>query len=115
MSWKIRFYETARGDKPIEEFLLRLGNKERAKCLDYFDRLAEHGNSLPGNYIKYLQGGLWELRPEFGGVEFRFFYFIVTAAGEIVILHAFKKKTQKTPERDLSLALKRMAETKESE
>jgi phage-related protein len=58
-----------------------------------------------------LGGGLWELRPEFGGTELRYFYFTIQNE-TIVMLHAVKKKSQKTNRNDLTLAKKRMEETR---
>jgi phage-related protein len=95
---------------PVIEFLDSLSVKERVKCRQYIDALVEFGNSLPSNYIKHIEKGLWELRPEFGGAEFRLFYFILAADNRIFMLHAIKKKTQKTPRKEIDLALKRKAE-----
>jgi len=58
-------------------------------------------------YVKHIEGNIWELRPEFGGVEMRLFYFIWTG-DLIVFLHGFKKKSQKTPSRELAVAKRRM-------
>ena len=109
MANKIVFYETERGDKPVQDFIRKQNTKERQKTYSYLEALAEQGNSLPSNYIKPLGDGLWEFRPEFGGTEFRLFYFVFVA-NTIIVLHAIKKKTQKTPTRDLALARKRKEE-----
>ena len=63
-------------------------------------------------FIKHLEGDLWELRPEFGGVEIRLFYFM-WVDGMMVIVHALKKKSQRVPRRELGLALKRLEEVKD--
>ena len=91
------------------EFINQRNQKEQEKIFAYISALSEQGNSLPSNYIKPLGDGLWELRPEFGGTEFRLFYFTVVQ-NTIVMLHAIKKKTQKTPRKDLDLARKRQKE-----
>jgi phage-related protein len=53
--------------------------------------------------------GLFELRPHGrSGIGRAFYCFVV--GKRIVILHAFIKKTQQTPERDLKLARKRLKE-----
>jgi len=110
VAYVIDYYATDRGDEPVREFLAALNKKEWAKCDAYFAILAERGNTLPANYIKHIEQGLWELRPEFGGTEFRFFYFAVIDDNRIVMLHAIKKKTQKTLRKDIELALKRKKE-----
>ena len=76
MSFDLAFYADANGDMPVVDFLFTLSEKERAKSLVYMDLLSERGNALPAQYIKHIDGDLWELRPKFGGVEMRYFYFI---------------------------------------
>lgn len=114
MARELEFYLTGRGESPVEEFLARLAPKARTKCLTYLALLTEHGNTLPANYIKHIQGDLWELRPEFGGTEYRFFYVLLTAE-TVVVLHAFTKKTQRTPSAEIVRALSRLAEVQAQE
>jgi phage-related protein len=111
MSFDLAFYADANGDMPVVDFLFTLSEKERAKSLVYMDLLSERGNALPAQYIKHIDGDLWELRPEFGGVEMWYFYFIWV--GELIVfVHALKKKSRKTRPRDLELAQKRINELK---
>jgi len=71
--------------------------------------LMEFGPNVRMPHSRALGGGLFELRPRGReGIGRAFYCFI---AGEsIVILHAFVKKTQETPERELRIARKRMKE-----
>ncbi len=60
-------------------------------------------------YIRHLQDKLWEMRVQGKDGIARAIY--VTAKGRrVVILHAFRKKTQKTPRKALQMALSRMKE-----
>jgi phage-related protein len=60
-------------------------------------------------YIKHLEGRLWEMRLRGKDGIARAIY--VTATGRrVVILRAFTKKTQKTPRREIELALQRAKE-----
>ena len=60
-------------------------------------------------YIKHLQGKLWEMRLTGRDGISRAIY--VTMSGQrVIIVRAFRKKTQKTPRSEIELALKR-AET----
>jgi phage-related protein len=60
-------------------------------------------------YIKHLEGRLWEMRLRGRDGIARSLY--VTAAGRrVVILRTFVKKTQKTPRREIELALRRAKE-----
>ncbi len=112
MARSIKFYRNTRGDSPVEAFLNGLSVKARTKCLSYLNFVAEHGNALPANYIKHIQGDLWEVRPEYGGMEYSFFYVLVTTEA-VAVLHAFTKKTQKTPTAEITRALSRLAEVQE--
>lgn len=71
--------------------------------------LAEHGPSLRMPHTKAFGDGLFELRPRGKtGAGRAFFCFL--QGKKIVVLHAFIKKSQQTPERELNLARKRLKE-----
>lgn len=60
-------------------------------------------------HVRYLRAGLWEMRMKGRDGISRALY--VTAVGErVVVLRVFVKKTQKTPEQEIKLALKRARE-----
>lgn len=60
-------------------------------------------------YVKHLEGALWEMRLKGRSGIARAVY--VTATGKrIVIVHVFQKKTQKTPRREIVIALRRSEE-----
>ena len=62
-------------------------------------------------HVKYLQGSLWEMRMKGKDGISRALY--VTALGKrVVVVRVFIKKTQKTPAREIELALKRAKEIK---
>lgn len=57
-------------------------------------------------YIKHLEGPLWEMRLKGKSGIARAVY--ITAAGmQIVVVHVFTKKTQKTPRKEIVQALKK--------
>lgn len=112
MSWTVVYYETVDGDTPIETFLDRQSDKARAKCLAYLTLLETRGTQLPASIAKHVRGKIWELRPEWSGNEYRFFYGAIVGQ-RFVILHAIHKKTQKLRERDIATAEQRYADIKE--
>jgi phage-related protein len=60
-------------------------------------------------YVRHLEGKLWEMRMKGRDGIARAAY--VTASGRrIVIVHVFPKKTQKTPRREIEIALRRAKE-----
>ena len=71
--------------------------------------LAEFGPSLRLPHSRAFGDGLFELRPRSRSGIGRAFY-CFTIGKRIVVLHAFIKKTQETPDRELRLARKRLKE-----
>lgn len=112
MTWAVLYYETVQGDKPIEAFLNALSNEARAKCLAYISRLETDGTRLPASIAAHVRGKIWELRPEWSGTEYRFFYGAIVGQ-RFVILHAIQKKRQKLRERDVAIAEQRYQDIKE--
>jgi phage-related protein len=71
--------------------------------------LSEHGPSLRLPHSRAFGEGLFELRPRGrSGIGRAFYCFMVER--RIVVLHAFIKKSQQTPDRELKLARKRQKE-----
>lgn len=71
--------------------------------------LIEHGPNLRLPHSRVLGEGLFELRPRGrSGIGRAFYCFLV--GKRVVVVHAFVKKTQQTPDRDLKLARKRAKE-----
>ena len=73
--------------------------------------LIEFGPMLKMPHSRPLGDGLFELRPRGPeGIGRAVYCFLV--GQRVVVLHAFVKKTQATPERDLKLARRRMKEVR---
>jgi phage-related protein len=72
-------------------------------------RRREFGWPLGMPYCRGLGNGLWEVRSDLTDGKIGRVIFCV-ARERMVLLHGFVKKTQKIPERDLKLAVKRMKE-----
>ena len=71
--------------------------------------LAEYGPNLRLPHSRALGEGLFELRPRGrSGIGRAFYCFLV--GKRVVIVHAFVKKTQQTPEKELKLARTRAKE-----
>ena len=58
---------------------------------------------LRSPYVEHVEGPIWELRAEFGG---RVFYF-AHSGRRFVLLHGYRKKSQKAPRREIETALRR--------
>jgi phage-related protein len=71
--------------------------------------LIEHGPNLRLPHSRAFGDGLFELRPKGrSGIGRAFYCFIL--GKQIIVLHAFIKKSQQTPDKELKLALKRLKE-----
>jgi phage-related protein len=71
--------------------------------------LAQHGPSLRLPHSKAFGDGLFELRPRGRSGIGRVFYCFLLGK-RLIVVHAFIKKTQETPDKELKLARKRVKE-----
>ena len=79
------------------------------KLNDYIQALSVYvANELNENYVKHLDGEIWELRP----IRDRIL-FTGIVGGRYVLLHQFMKQTQKTPAREIDKAKRELADFKE--
>ena len=107
MKWKITFYNDR-----IEAQTLRLPAGILANFLHIAEMIEDLGPNLGRPYVGTLGSGLFEIRAKGKEGIGRSIYCMVKGK-EIVILHSFIKKSQKTPKKDLDLAKKRMKEVLE--
>lgn len=103
MGFPIKFLRDDHFGSPITDFLNALPDKQRAKALKIFATVEGPGR-IPSSYLQKLANtrGIWEIRVEFGGNLQR--YLGIFHDGQLLLLHAFVKKTQKTPAREIELA-----------
>jgi len=106
--FEIRFYRNEKGESEIEKWVRDLAKESETnkdsrinlnKLYLYFGLLKEKGTRTGEPYMKYLEDGIWELRPVDNRVLF--FYW---ENDTFVLLHYFRKKTQKTPKREIEKA-----------
>lgn len=104
---KIIFYETGSGQKPIEDFLDQLPTKSAQKVIWVLQLIEDLGH-VPAKYFKKMVNtrDLWEVRAFAGSNIFRLIGFF-DGPNLVILVHAFQKKTQKTPKRSIRLAEER--------
>ena len=99
-------------DKRVDRELTKLPRDLFTRFLRIADLLAEQGPDVVGMpHVRFLSGAgsLWEIRMSGKDGIARAIY--VKASGQrLVIVHAFQKKTQKTPKTALEMARKRAKE-----
>lgn len=106
MAYFIRYFSQA-----VQEDFMNLPVTLQARYIGLTDRMMVHGPHLGLPHTDAFGGGLFELRLK--GVEGIARVFFCTMIGqEIVMLHSFVKKTQKTPDKELRIAKERMKELK---
>jgi len=110
--FEIIIYKNQTGEDKVTEYITQLSKHAQTskvhririnKIIQYLDLLRTHGtiSGLPA--VKHIDGKLWELRP----TDDRIFFFY-WQDNIFVLLHHFKKQTQKTPQREIDQANRNM-------
>ncbi len=107
--WKVTLCITEEGENPIGDFIISLSKKEGAKVLREVDLLQEKGIYLNFPHSSNISGykRLKELRIKFSSNNIRIIYFLHIKK-TFVLLHGFRKKTQRISKKDLEIAVTRM-------
>jgi len=108
---KIRYYQTAGGRSPVEDFLFGLPEATRLEVADAIV-LLESGQALEmplSRNLASIRPGLHELRFRDRAGQVRVVYYL-KKGDAIYLVHAFRKKTQTIPRRELDIIHKRLKE-----
>ena len=107
---RVVFFRTDQGNEPVREWLEGLGTRDERVIDADITIVAERWPLVARTrLVKKLQGkgNLWEIRTRISeGKRIARILFTIEVS-EIILLHGFIKKSQKTPRRDLRLARKR--------
>ncbi len=105
MAWAVEFL-----DETVKGMLDAMPADIRAAFQRIVEMIQTHGlERMREPYVKHLEGPVWEMRMRGRDGIARAAY--VTATGRrVVIVHVFSKKTQKTPRREIEMALRRAKE-----
>ena len=98
------FWRGENEKEPVRDWLKSL-TKHQKKILGEDIKTVEMGWPLGMPLVKSLGKGIWEIRSSFRGGIARILFKM--HKNQMVLLHGFIKKSQKTPSFDLKLALKR--------
>ena len=108
MNWRIDFYTSKDGHKPVKNFILEEPKKAITEIIHVLKLLRINNITLGMPYVRKIdKSGLRELRIRHGSDLYRIFFFAFTER-MFVLLHAIKKKGAKTPEGDKRIAIQRM-------
>lgn len=89
----------------FQKFFVKQTKKVRAKIIWTFD-LIEEIERVPDTYLKHIEDteGIYEIRVQSGSNNYRIFCFF--DHGKLVVLtNGFQKKSQKTPKKEIEMAL----------
>jgi phage-related protein len=103
-----RFYLLETGRNPVREWLMTLSDSDR-RIIGKDIQKVEFGWPLGLPYCRSLGHGLWEVRSDLTDRKIGRVVFCIVD-DEMILLHGFVKKSQKTPKRELDLALRRKRE-----
>ena len=93
----------------VQEDIMNLPSTLKARYICLTDRMMEYGPNLGLPHTDAFGGGLFELRLK-GAEGIARVFFCTLVKQEIVMLHSFIKKTQKTPDKEIKIAKQRMKE-----
>ena len=103
-----RFFGLASGKLPVREWILEFDPEDR-RVIGKDIQKVEFGWPIGMPYCRSLGRGLWEVRSDISSGRIARILFCIRD-GQMGLLHGFVKKTQKTPQQDIDLALRRMKE-----
>lgn len=99
----------------MEKYIDDIDNKEeRAEILATLNGVQQHGTDAIGVEFRQIEGKLWELKIKSHGNQHRIFY-VVQKGKEMFLLHAYLKKTPRTPMNEMETAKRRMKQLREAE
>lgn len=108
MSWTV---ETL--NQTVDKELESLPFDMRARFSRVVELIETFGlNHVGSPHVKHLEGSLWEMRLTGKSGISRALY-VTARERRVVVVRVFIKKTQKTPRREIRLALERAKEIKE--
>lgn len=109
---KIVFYKKTR--IPVFDFIGTMQEKDQAKILACLKNIEELGFDSPRVQFRQIRGKLWEIKIHASSAGYRFFY-VGLHSNTLVLLHAYKKQSQKAPNKEIAIAEKRLLEVLKNE
>jgi phage-related protein len=99
----IEYVELPNGRMPAREFTDSLDDKAAARIDAFIERLRIYGNRMQGKFVKKLTDDIFELRVKQFDRIFRILFFYQPGM-LIVITSGFQKKTEQTPQAEITRA-----------
>src|SRR6185312_4494355 len=106
------FFRTTGGNEPVRDWLKRLSKDER-KAVGEDIAYVQFKWPIGRPRVDHLRSAVWEVRTNLGTRIARTLFAVDGA--QMILLHGFIKKTQRTPNDDIELAEKRFKEWQHGE
>lgn len=113
--YRIIFYEDKNGNSPVRDYTNEIALKtdkdsyiKMKRIMRCFDKLAENGTRSGEKFVKHIEDEIWELRPAPDRI-----LFAAWVENSFVLLHQFRKNTQKTPRSEIEKAIRELTDFKE--
>ena len=104
---RVSFYKSDSGTEPLREWLKSL-EKEEKKTIGEDIKTVQFGWPLGMPLVRKLDNNLWEVRIKLDNKIARILF--TAKNNQMILLHGFIKKSQKTPKNELDVAKKRRDE-----
>lgn len=106
---EVYFYKTSSGNEPVREWLKDLPKEDKG-TIGFDIKTVQYGYpiGMPLTRVLHGTGGLEEVRCNISNGIARVIFYVED--NTMVLLHAFIKKTQETPKKELDVAIKRYKE-----
>lgn len=102
-----RDYQTRSGRRPVEEFIDKLSDPDKAVVLAEMEHVRDRGLRS----ARHLDGDIWEVRADGDRVIYRILFATEGSRGQILLsLEGLNKKTTRTPPSTIELAKTRLAD-----
>jgi phage-related protein len=103
----VNFFKNSSGKEPVRQWLMDL-NKEERRQIGEDIKTVEYGWPIGMPVCRPLGDKLFEVRTELKNTIARVLFCIV--GNQMLLLHGFIKKTEKTPQNELTIARRRFKE-----
>ncbi|OGT08929.1 MAG: hypothetical protein A2X78_00035 [Gammaproteobacteria bacterium GWE2_37_16] len=109
---RILFYKTNKFY--VRDFIRKLNTDERTEILSCLENIEKFGFDSSVVQFRHIRKKLWEIKISVDSNGYRIFY-VAVHGDTIVLLHAYKKKSQKAPIKEIAVAEKRLLEVLKDE
>jgi phage-related protein len=104
-SMKVTFYQTSSSRSPVLEYLQKLPKPDRARVFEALQQIQNFGLDAVRVGFRQIQGKLWELK-----IGAHRIFYLLFEKNEMVLLHSYRKQSQKLPLNERKIAQARMKE-----